>query len=114
MAEKTHVLGRSATPQGMEQAAALDRKMHTRIIQIAGNNALTRAWESYWVPIVVARLTPKRDYQHSFREHIAVIEAIDQNRPEDAERLARAHIQRNMEYIREQVELGQADLKWYV
>jgi DNA-binding GntR family transcriptional regulator len=56
--------------------------------------------------------SPRR--QRSYHEHMAIIEAIEQDRPDEAERLVRQHIEDGLQYVRERIEAGEADLSWLV
>ena len=114
MIERTHRLLSSDDDEHIEEGVRLDRRMHDRFVEIAGNEALLRARRSYWVPVVTANNIRPGRLEDTHREHLGIIEAIEENRPEEAERLMREHISNGLDQVEELVEAGEADLKWYV
>ena len=106
-------LGGSDDKARIARAAQLDRQFHAELIRIAGNRVLARVWESHSAPILVGRSMPAQCFARSHREHLALLRAIERGRPDDAERLARDHIHKSLEYIRRHVDPAQPDLAWY-
>ncbi len=106
-------LGATADKERIARAAVLDRAFHAELIRIAGNRVLARVWESHSAPILVGRSMPAQCFARSHREHLALLRAIERGRPDDAERLARAHIRKSLEYIRRRIDPAQSDLAWY-
>jgi len=116
IAEQIYLLWCSKDHEKAKEGLRLDRQMHARLVEIADNEALSRARRSYWTPIIVFDNPSIATCEDSHREHIAIIEAIEQNRPDDAEQLARKHVERGLRYIQERMssESEKADIKWYV
>lgn len=114
MAEKIRVLHESGSEEDHREAAALDRAFHAALVRIADNEPLARAWRSHWIPMAMSKgpASPRR--QRSYHEHMAIIEAIEQDRPDEAERLVRRHVDEGLRYVRERIEAGEADLSWLV
>lgn len=66
------------------------------------------------IPIIIGPVSPAECAEQSHREHVALLEAIEEGRADDAERLAREHIDRTLARIQERIDSGKADLQWYV
>jgi DNA-binding GntR family transcriptional regulator len=114
LAEEVYRLGRSPDEADLREACLLDRQIHTRLVEIARCEALSRAWRSCLIPIITGPSSSEGCAERSHGEHMALLGAIEDNRPEDAERLAREHIQRTLEYIQQRSASGKDDLRWYV
>jgi DNA-binding GntR family transcriptional regulator len=89
------------TPQAL---SGLDRQFHHRIILASQNRLLVRLTESYRVLGMFVRAYRDRDEVH--REHLEVVAAIEGNRPDEAESLARRHVQAARESIQRQLAEG--------
>jgi DNA-binding GntR family transcriptional regulator len=73
----------------------LDRDLHDRLLRIAGNEVLFDVVSKYRFllrKIVVDRPRERRNLDETLDEHMSVLTAIRENRPDEAERLARAHV----------------------
>lgn len=73
-----------------EQRGTLDRQLHQRTIIISQNSTLNRLVESY--QLFGMSLLAHRPHDVIRDEHLAIVKAIEENRPDDAERAARAHV----------------------
>jgi DNA-binding GntR family transcriptional regulator len=107
LAERIHGLGQKGKS---EEMGAMDREFHHRIIRISRNEMLERLTESYRVfgKVIVVN----RDVEAVRREHLGVLTAIEQNRPEEAERLMREHIRTGRRQIEEQAASGTFVPQW--
>jgi DNA-binding GntR family transcriptional regulator len=114
LAEEAYRLGCSSEEADLRASCSLDRQIHIRLIEIARCEALTRVWRSCLLPMITGPTSPEGCAERSYREHVALLEAIEAERPEDAERLARQHVERTLEYVRQHIESGKNDLRWYV
>ena len=52
-------------------------------------------------------------YEDSYQEHLGIIAAIEEDRPDDAEQLARDHRRTGMQRVYEEAKRGSAHLSWY-
>jgi DNA-binding GntR family transcriptional regulator len=73
-----------------DEAASLDREFHQRLIHLSRNSMLERLQDNYRMLGKVLRFD--RDAADVRNEHLALLEAIGQNRPEEAERIVKNHI----------------------
>ena len=90
----------------------IDRDFHHRIILISQNVVLARLTEAYHVLGTV--LTATRNHDSIRQEHTEIVKAIEQNKPEEAERAARLHVAGVRAAIEEQVAEGKFTPKWVV
>lgn len=67
-----------------------DREFHQQIVEISGNESVLRLIKSLWYLQIVLDLPFEAE---PFAEsHRAILDAIEENRPDDAERLMRADV----------------------
>jgi len=113
MVDGIHELYGSDGNGDLNDALLLDRQMHDRLVEIAQNEVLTRACQSMWVPIVAAD-GQQREARHedTHREHEAILRALEEGCPDEADRLAREHILNALSVVRAQLEMGHAELRW--
>ena len=101
---------------GMEgkqvERGALDRAFHHRIITISGNVILARLTEAYHVLGMIVQTS--RSHPEIRTEHLGIVKAIEDNRPDDAERLAREHVQGVRQAIQHHIAEGKFDPRWVV
>ena len=93
-----------------ELAAAEDRKFHHRIVEIAGNNTLERLTETFRVLTLVLGMSSDVTIVHD--AHRAILTAIEENRPDDAERLMRDHVRSARAMIEQQIHEGTFPPQW--
>jgi DNA-binding GntR family transcriptional regulator len=72
------------------ETATLDRRFHLCIIELARNNTLTRLSRTYRALGMTVRAFREPSVIHA--EHLRIVEAIEHNFAEEAERQARAHV----------------------
>jgi DNA-binding GntR family transcriptional regulator len=97
-------LQQSAGQLSPEVLSGLDRQFHHRIIVASQNRLLARLTESYTVLGMFVRAY--RDRAEVHREHLQIVAAIEGNRPDEAESLARQHVQAARESIQRQLAAG--------
>ncbi|MEO6924852.1 MAG: GntR family transcriptional regulator [Bryocella sp.] len=90
--------------------AALDRKFHLHITELSRNSTLVRLSQTTRVLGMTVRAF--RDPKEIHAEHLAIVDAIEANREDEAERLARKHVQLAREMIESQVRQGTFDPQW--
>jgi len=87
LVQQIHSLGQ----QGMESPmGAGDRQFHNRMIRISRNAVLQRLTEGYRMVGMLVRA--ERGIDSVRDEHLAILKAIEDDRPDDAEDLARRHV----------------------
>jgi DNA-binding GntR family transcriptional regulator len=84
-----HILTLSNEDKTDEMASA-DRAFHLQIVNLSRNKMLMRLAEGYRVLGMAVRAS--RDPKVVHEEHLAIVEAIDQKLPDEAEKLARQHV----------------------
>ena len=93
-----------------EEMGSLDRKLHFHIIELSRNGILLRLAETYRVLGMTVRAS--REPQIIHEEHLQIIEAIEHNSAEEAERIARQHVAGARQMIENQARLGKFVPKW--
>jgi DNA-binding GntR family transcriptional regulator len=93
-----------------EEMGAEDRNFHLQIMNLSRNSVLTRLAEGYRVLGMAVRAS--RDPREVYEEHLGLVEAIEQNLPEDAERLAREHVSKARKTIEQQAAKHEFTPKW--
>ncbi len=107
LVERSHSRGRDGN---LAEMNALDRQFHYRLVAISGNRLLAKLTESYRV---LGMFVPaNRDMQEVRDEHMAILAAIESNTPDEAERLARRHVQNAWQSISRQVADGNFVPRW--
>lgn len=92
------------------EAASLDRIFHLRISEITRNDTLLRLSKTYRALGMVVRAF--RDPSVIYAEHTRIIDAIENNLAEEAERQARLHVVGARETIEAQAHLGKFVPQW--
>lgn len=92
------------------ETATLDRKFHLRITELARNNTLVRLSQSYRALGMTVRAFREPAVIHA--EHLRIVEAIEHNFPEEAERQARQHVVGAREMIERLAEQGKFIPQW--
>jgi DNA-binding GntR family transcriptional regulator len=93
-----------------EDMGAADRAMHLRIMNLSCNKVLLRLAEGYRVLGMAVRAS--RDPRIVYEEHLRIIEAIDHNFPDEAERLMRLHVAEARRMIEQQAAKNEFTAKW--
>jgi len=93
-----------------EEMGKLDRKFHLHIVELSRNRILLRLAETYRVLGMTVRAS--RDPNIIHEEHMGIVEAIEKNRADDAERLARRHVAEAARVIETQAQQGNFAPKW--
>ena len=89
---------------------AADRALHLRIMDFSRNKVLLRLAEGYRVLSMAVRAS--RDPRIVHEEHLRIIEAIDHNFPDEAERLMRLHVAEARQMLEEQAAKREFTPKW--
>ena len=92
------------------ERGALDRDFHHRIITISGNVILSRLTEAYHVLGMIVQTS--RSHPEIHEEHLGIVKAIEETRPDDAERLARQHVALVRQSIQQQITEGKFVPRW--
>ncbi len=90
--------------------ASLDRQFHLHITELSRNGTLIRLSQTTRVLGMTVRAF--RDPEIIHVEHLRIVEAIEHNFADEAERLARTHVQGAREMIESQVKQGTFVPKW--
>lgn len=93
-----------------QEMGTLDRKLHFHIIELARNTILLRLAETYRVLGMTVRASREPQIIHD--EHLAIIQAIEDNSAEQAEHLARRHVAGARQMIESQARQGTFVPKW--
>jgi DNA-binding GntR family transcriptional regulator len=104
-----HVLDLSQERREEEMGAA-DRAFHLHIMTLSRNKVLLRLAEGYRVLGMAVRAS--RDPRDVHREHLEIVDAIDKNSPEEAERLMRHHVEEARRTIEQQAAKHEFAPKW--
>lgn len=82
---------RDHSPTGTRaERSDLEYQFHQRFLSISGNETLQRVSVGY--RFVGNLVVTERDPDELFKEHLAIIDAVADNQPAEAERLARQHV----------------------
>ena len=95
-----------------DEAAALRwiRQFHHRINLISANEVLLRLTDSYRMLGMIVQVRHEHDQNRI--EHMRIVDAIAENRPDDAERFAREHVANARRAIRQQIIDGKFAPQW--
>jgi DNA-binding GntR family transcriptional regulator len=92
------------------ETATLDRAFHLHITELSRNGTLVRLSQTYRVLGMTVRAFREASIVHA--EHLRIIEAIEHNFGEEAERQARNHVRGAREAIEKQVRDGVFVPQW--
>jgi len=107
MAEQIYQLG----VEGQNAArGVLDRKFHLHLIDISGNVVVARLTEAYHVLGMIVQASRPHDVIRA--EHLGIIQTIEENKPDEAERLARAHVAGARQSLQRQIAAGTFVPRW--
>jgi DNA-binding GntR family transcriptional regulator len=97
--------------QGKEvEMGRLDRDFHMRIIMLSRNSILMRLAETYRALGMTVRASRMPQVIH--QEHLRIVDAIEQNNPDEAERLSRLHVAAASQMIEADARQGSFLPKW--
>ncbi|NUQ63786.1 MAG: GntR family transcriptional regulator [Pirellulales bacterium] len=107
LANRTYDLARQGKPEAMSES---DRQFHFRMVQASQNPLLARLTEGYrLLGLFVRANRPPRQVRD---DHFGIVAAIEANRPDEAERLARRHVEDARKAIERQVAEGTFVPQW--
>jgi DNA-binding GntR family transcriptional regulator len=80
--------------ESLAQLVTVDLAFHTRIIAVSGNEMIERLTHSYRMlaPLGQRPCITIEEHRLFHDQHLAIVQAIEDNLPDDAERVARAHV----------------------
>jgi DNA-binding GntR family transcriptional regulator len=107
MADEMYKLGKAKKTEAM---SSLDRQFHARITELSGNSMLMRLAHNYRVLGKFVRAN--RDPKLIRNDHRAILDAIEDGRADDAERLMRQHIEAARSAIEESMNSGSFQPQW--
>jgi DNA-binding GntR family transcriptional regulator len=93
-----------------DEMGAADRAFHLQIMNLSRNRILLRLAEGYRVLGMAVRAS--RDPRVVYDEHLRIVEAIDHNFPDEAERLMRLHVAEARKMIEQQAAKNEFTPKW--
>jgi len=105
---------RASHEESLVQLLAVDLKFHTRIIQISGNEMIERLTHSYRAlsPLGQRNCVTIEEHRLFHDQHLAIVQAIEDNRPDGAESAARAHVSTVRHLAEEALARGAWQLPW--
>lgn len=92
------------------ETATLDRNFHLQIAELSRNNTLIRLSQTYRILGMTVRAFRESTVIHG--EHLRIIEAIEHNFADEAEKQARNHVRGARDMIESQVLQGTFVAKW--
>lgn len=101
---------RLARENDEEKMGALDRAFHLQITTLSRNKILIRLAETYRVLGMAVRASREPEMVRS--EHVRIVNAIEHNFADEAEKLARAHVVEARRTLEKQAESGDFIPKW--
>lgn len=93
-----------------DEMGAADRAFHLQIINLSNNKILARLTEGYRALGMAVRAY--RDPIIIHEEHLRIVDAIEANQPDEAERLVRAHVADARRTIEQQAARHEFTPKW--
>ncbi len=101
-----------AQEEKYDEMGAADRAFHLKIINLSRNKILIRLTEGYRALGMAVRAS--RDPRIIHEEHLLIVDAIESNNPDEAEKLARAHVRDARLNIEQQAARNEFTAKWVV
>lgn len=108
--EMTENIFRLAQEDRDAETASLDRAFHLKITELSRNSILLRLSETYRVLGMTVRAF--REPKVIYDEHLRIVEAIEHNFAEEAERQARQHVVSARLMIEQQAKEGKFVVSW--
>jgi DNA-binding GntR family transcriptional regulator len=99
-----------STENKVDEMGAADRAFHLQIMNLSRNKILLRLAEGYRVLGMAVRAS--RDPRVVYEEHLRIVDAIDHNFPDEAERLMRLHVAEARKMIEQQAANNEFTPKW--
>lgn len=93
-----------------DEMGAADRAFHLKIMTLSQNKVLLRLAEGYRVLGMAVRAS--RDPRMVYEEHLQIVDAIDKNTPDEAEKLMRRHVADARRMIEQQAAKHEFAPKW--
>lgn len=107
MAERVWALSNAGKA---EEMGAADRAFHLEIMSLSRNRILLRLAEGYRVLGMAVRAS--REPRQVHEEHLALVDAIRRNLPDEAEKLARRHVEEARRMIAMQAASDDYEPQW--
>ncbi len=89
MAQQIHALGKGGE-KSRDEAASLDRQFHLQLIDLSGNTMLIQLDTHYRVLGKILHFNKPRE--QVLREHLAILDAVENGNADEADRLMRDHV----------------------
>jgi DNA-binding GntR family transcriptional regulator len=109
LAEQVYSLAES---KKSDEMGSMDRALHSRLIHLSGNAMLARLADNYGVLGKFVR--SHRDPATVRDEHLAILQAVEEGRQDDAEQLVRRHVAAGRLAVEKQLEQGDFTPHWVV
>ena len=94
--DRIHALGRR---RKFEEAAELDRRFHRRLVELSGNRLLARLLEQCRLFGTVKKMDT--DVEVVRRAHARILDAVERDLPDEAERRSREHVRSALAALRQ-------------
>lgn len=98
--DMAHQIHAKSGKRSRQARSVLEYQFHQRFLEISGNDTLKRVSVGY--RFVGNLVVTDRDADELLHEHLAIVDAVADNRPGEAEQLARVHVANSAESIRSQ------------
>ncbi len=99
LADDNHACGQAGE---ITRMGALDRQFHEYTLRICGNDVIVHLTDTYRVLGMAVQAHHDIDAVHD--EHLAIVAAIENNQPDEAERVARQHVNDARRMIRKRID----------
>lgn len=107
LAQRAH---KSSSEGNLRKCTALIYQIHRRLVLISGNPMLIRLVEEFrWTVIIVPT---QHDPDRLLERHLALLEAIETNRPSDAEAILQEAISNGKQEVEQALKDGTMDWDW--
>lgn len=102
LVEGMEALGRGTSYAGYSRFSLLDRSLHQRLVQLAGNRFLASAWECLHFHLHMSRLYSGAgivDHQEAHVEHLRIVDALERRDGRDVVSASEEHATRAEERL---------------
>ena len=105
---------RASREEPLANLVAPDLKFHMRIIEISGNDLIDRLTHSYRAlgPLGQRKCVTVEEHRVYHQQHLVIVQAIEDNLPQEAESAARAHVTTVRRLAEEAFSEGACQLPW--